>query len=199
MSGGFQAWKGAGLEFETPVVLSAEQKNRYSRHLLIPEVGSAGQAKAARFEGAAHRGGWPRVAGGALSRGGGCRDDRHRRLRHRRPEQPPAPDHPHDRSDRGAQGRVREALDQRTQPRDQRGRPRGDARRRERRSDHRGLRRHPRWDRHLRDALHPQRRGGGGRHPGHPRVGLPVRRAAHDVHPVRGPVLSLPVSDAAAA
>ena len=45
MSGGFQAWKGAGLEFETPVVLSAEQKQRYSRHLLIPEVGSAGQAR----------------------------------------------------------------------------------------------------------------------------------------------------------
>ena len=45
MAGGFQAWKSAGLEFETPVVLSAEQKQRYSRHLLIPEVGSAGQAK----------------------------------------------------------------------------------------------------------------------------------------------------------
>ena len=45
MSGGFQAWKGAGLDFETPVVLSAEQKQRYSRHLLIPEVGSEGQAK----------------------------------------------------------------------------------------------------------------------------------------------------------
>ncbi|MDO8484041.1 MAG: molybdopterin-synthase adenylyltransferase MoeB [Candidatus Limnocylindrales bacterium] len=45
MSGGFQAWKGAGLEFETPVVLSAEQKLRYSRHLLIPEVGAAGQAR----------------------------------------------------------------------------------------------------------------------------------------------------------
>ena len=45
MSGGFQAWKGAGLEFETPVVLTAEQKQRYSRHLLIPEVGSAGQAR----------------------------------------------------------------------------------------------------------------------------------------------------------
>ncbi len=45
MSGGFQAWKGAGLDFDTPVVLSAEQKQRYSRHLLIPEVGSAGQAK----------------------------------------------------------------------------------------------------------------------------------------------------------
>ena len=45
MAGGFEAWKGAGLEFETPVVLNAEQKQRYSRHLLIPEVGSAGQAK----------------------------------------------------------------------------------------------------------------------------------------------------------
>ncbi len=45
MSGGFQSWKGAGLEFETPVVLSTAQKDRYSRHLLIPEVGSAGQAR----------------------------------------------------------------------------------------------------------------------------------------------------------
>ena len=45
MSSGFQGWKSAGLEFETPVVLSAEQKLRYSRHLLIPEVGAAGQAR----------------------------------------------------------------------------------------------------------------------------------------------------------
>jgi molybdopterin/thiamine biosynthesis adenylyltransferase/rhodanese-related sulfurtransferase len=45
MSGGFQSWKGAGLPFVTPVVLTAEQKQRYSRHLLIPEVGSEGQAR----------------------------------------------------------------------------------------------------------------------------------------------------------
>src|SRR4029079_2920524 len=45
MSGGFQQWKGAGLPWEAPVILSAEQKQRYSRHLLIPEVGSAGQAR----------------------------------------------------------------------------------------------------------------------------------------------------------
>jgi molybdopterin/thiamine biosynthesis adenylyltransferase/rhodanese-related sulfurtransferase len=45
MSGGFQAWKGAGLPWEAPTVLSAEQKQRYSRHLLIPEVGADGQAK----------------------------------------------------------------------------------------------------------------------------------------------------------
>ncbi len=45
MSGGFQAWKGQGLDWTQPVVLSDQQKLRYSRHLLIPEVGSAGQAK----------------------------------------------------------------------------------------------------------------------------------------------------------
>jgi len=45
MSGGFQAWKGQGYDWQKPVVLSQEQKTRYSRHLLIPEVGSTGQAK----------------------------------------------------------------------------------------------------------------------------------------------------------
>ncbi len=45
MSGGFQAWKAAGLPWDKPVVLSQDQKQRYSRHLLIPEVGSAGQAR----------------------------------------------------------------------------------------------------------------------------------------------------------
>jgi molybdopterin/thiamine biosynthesis adenylyltransferase/rhodanese-related sulfurtransferase len=45
MSGGFQAWKGAGLGFDTPVVLTADQKQRYSRHLLIPEVGAEGQKR----------------------------------------------------------------------------------------------------------------------------------------------------------
>jgi molybdopterin/thiamine biosynthesis adenylyltransferase/rhodanese-related sulfurtransferase len=45
MNGGFQAWKSAGLPWEKPVVLTPEQKQRYSRHLLIPEVGSAGQER----------------------------------------------------------------------------------------------------------------------------------------------------------
>lgn len=45
MSGGFQQWKGQGLPWTQPIRLSDEQKLRYSRHLLIPEVGSAGQAK----------------------------------------------------------------------------------------------------------------------------------------------------------
>jgi sulfur-carrier protein adenylyltransferase/sulfurtransferase len=45
MSGGFQQWKTQGRPWKTPPALTAEQKQRYSRHLLIPEVGSEGQAK----------------------------------------------------------------------------------------------------------------------------------------------------------
>jgi molybdopterin/thiamine biosynthesis adenylyltransferase len=45
MSGGFQAWKSQGLPWSMPIILTGEQKQRYSRHLLIPEVGSEGQAK----------------------------------------------------------------------------------------------------------------------------------------------------------
>jgi molybdopterin/thiamine biosynthesis adenylyltransferase/rhodanese-related sulfurtransferase len=45
MSGGFQQWKTQGLPWKTPAALSPEQKLRYSRHLLIPEVGLDGQAK----------------------------------------------------------------------------------------------------------------------------------------------------------
>jgi molybdopterin/thiamine biosynthesis adenylyltransferase/rhodanese-related sulfurtransferase len=45
MSGGFQAWKSEGRPWSQPRVLSADQKQRYSRHLLIPEVGAEGQAR----------------------------------------------------------------------------------------------------------------------------------------------------------
>jgi molybdopterin/thiamine biosynthesis adenylyltransferase/rhodanese-related sulfurtransferase len=45
MSGGFQAWKSEGRDWAKPVVLTREQKLRYSRHLLVPEVGAEGQAK----------------------------------------------------------------------------------------------------------------------------------------------------------
>ncbi len=45
MAGGFQVWKSEGRQWIAPVVLGADQKRRYSRHLLIPEIGSEGQAK----------------------------------------------------------------------------------------------------------------------------------------------------------
>lgn len=45
MDGGFNRWKDEGRAWETPQTLSADQRNRYSRHLLLPEVGEAGQQK----------------------------------------------------------------------------------------------------------------------------------------------------------
>jgi molybdopterin/thiamine biosynthesis adenylyltransferase len=45
LAGGYGAWKDAGLPVETPVKLTEAQRARYSRHLMIPEVGEAGQAK----------------------------------------------------------------------------------------------------------------------------------------------------------
>jgi len=45
LAGGFTAWKSAGLPWEVPQVLRADQETRYSRHTLLPEVGVAGQKK----------------------------------------------------------------------------------------------------------------------------------------------------------
>ena len=45
MAGGFGKWKDEGRAWKTPVVLTPDQRNRYQRHLLLPEVGVAGQSK----------------------------------------------------------------------------------------------------------------------------------------------------------
>ncbi|AKQ67537.1 Molybdopterin biosynthesis protein MoeB [Myxococcus hansupus] len=45
LAGGYNRWSDAALPVEKPFVLSAEQKERYRRHLSLPEVGEAGQAK----------------------------------------------------------------------------------------------------------------------------------------------------------
>jgi molybdopterin/thiamine biosynthesis adenylyltransferase/rhodanese-related sulfurtransferase len=45
MDGGFNKWKDEGRRWERPKSLSAEQRNRYQRHLLLPEVGEEGQLK----------------------------------------------------------------------------------------------------------------------------------------------------------
>jgi molybdopterin/thiamine biosynthesis adenylyltransferase len=45
MTGGFTLWKDRGYEVDTPRTLTAEQRERYSRHLLLPEVGTEGQQK----------------------------------------------------------------------------------------------------------------------------------------------------------
>ena len=45
MIGGFNRWKDEGREWSTPASLSADQRNRYQRHLLLPEVSEKGQLK----------------------------------------------------------------------------------------------------------------------------------------------------------
>ncbi|MBV9165186.1 MAG: molybdopterin-synthase adenylyltransferase MoeB [Solirubrobacterales bacterium] len=45
MRGGITLWKDRGYEVEVPRTLTAEQRERYSRHLLLPEVGIEGQQK----------------------------------------------------------------------------------------------------------------------------------------------------------
>jgi sulfur-carrier protein adenylyltransferase/sulfurtransferase len=45
MAGGFGRWKNEGRPWITPAVLDPEQRNRYHRHILLPEIGEAGQQK----------------------------------------------------------------------------------------------------------------------------------------------------------
>jgi sulfur-carrier protein adenylyltransferase/sulfurtransferase len=45
LAGGFGAWKKAGLPIDKPFIFTQAQKNRYARHLMLPEVGEVGQAK----------------------------------------------------------------------------------------------------------------------------------------------------------
>lgn len=45
VAGGFNRWKDEGLPFELPKVLDERARERYARHLLMPEVGLAGQLR----------------------------------------------------------------------------------------------------------------------------------------------------------
>ncbi|HZP29230.1 MAG TPA: molybdopterin-synthase adenylyltransferase MoeB [Acidimicrobiia bacterium] len=45
MAGGFGRWKNEDRPWITPAVLTPDQRNRYHRHTLLPEVGEAGQQK----------------------------------------------------------------------------------------------------------------------------------------------------------
>ena len=45
IAGGFNKWKDEGRDWSVPKNLTAEQRNRYQRHLLLPEVDIEGQIK----------------------------------------------------------------------------------------------------------------------------------------------------------
>ena len=43
LAGGFARWKQSGQDYDVPQTLTPEQRSRYSRHTLIPEMGEEGQ------------------------------------------------------------------------------------------------------------------------------------------------------------
>ena len=45
MTGGITLWKDRGYDVEVPRAFTPEQRSRYSRHILIPEIGMEGQLK----------------------------------------------------------------------------------------------------------------------------------------------------------
>jgi rhodanese-related sulfurtransferase len=45
MTGGYTLWKDRGYDVEVPKQWSPEQRQRYSRHFLLPEIGEEGQQK----------------------------------------------------------------------------------------------------------------------------------------------------------
>ena len=45
IAGGFGKWKNEGRDWKVPATLTPDQRNRYQRHLLLPEVGEKGQQK----------------------------------------------------------------------------------------------------------------------------------------------------------
>ncbi len=45
IAGGFNSWKNEGLGFEVPLSLDKDARERYARHLLVPEIGERGQLK----------------------------------------------------------------------------------------------------------------------------------------------------------
>ena len=98
MAGGFGRWKEAGLQRSwCRATLSAEQKERYSRHMKVPEVGEAGQLQLLESKVLLVGAGGLGCPAGALPGGGGGGDDRHRRLRRGGPLEPAAPDPAHER------------------------------------------------------------------------------------------------------
>jgi molybdopterin/thiamine biosynthesis adenylyltransferase/rhodanese-related sulfurtransferase len=45
MTGGYTLWKDRGYDVEVPRTMTPEQRERYSRHMLVPEIGAEGQQK----------------------------------------------------------------------------------------------------------------------------------------------------------
>ena len=198
MTGGITLWKDRGYEVEVPRALTAEQRERYSRHLLIPEIGIEGQQKlldakvlllgagglgspTALYLAAAGVGTLGIVDDDVVDLSNLQRQVIHSTAAHRHPE-----------------GRLRRGVDPRAQPRRERRQVPDAHRRLEHHGDHRGLRRDRRRRRQLPHALPAQRRDRAPEDPRRLRLDPRLRRPAVGVQALRGPLLPLPVPRAAA-
>ena len=79
LTGGFTDWKRNGFPSRRPARSTPDQRRRYSRHLLIPEVGEAGQERLLDATRPPDRRRRARLARVALPRRRGRRHARHRR------------------------------------------------------------------------------------------------------------------------
>ncbi len=180
LAGGFSDWKRNGFEVTIPRVLSPEQRSRYSRHLLIPEVGEEGQQRLLDARVLLVGAGGLGSPASLYLAAAGRRNARDRRRRRRRRVEPPAPDRPLDRPARRAEGELRQADARGAQPGRARRAVPGAADLRERRPDpRRRLGRDRRRRRQLPDALPRERRVGLERDPRRPRLDLPLRGSGH--------------------
>ena len=198
MTGGITLWKDRGYEVEVPRALTAEQRERYSRHILIPEIGLEGQMKLldakvlllgagglgspiALYLAAAGVGTLGIVDDDVVDLSNLQRQVAHTNERIGMPKVDSA-----------------EIAIKEHQPRRQRRQVRDAPRRLEHHGDHRGLRRDRRRRGQLPHALPPQRRNRAAADPG--RVGLDprLRGPALGLPSLRGPLLPLPLPDAAA-
>ena len=197
MTGGITLWKDRGFDVEVPRSLTAEQRERYSRHLLVPEIGLEGQLKLLDAKvlllGAGGLGSPTALYLAAAGVGTlGIVDDDEVDLSNLQRQVI----HTQDRVGH-SQGGLRRAGDRGDQLRRERGQVPRPHRRGQHHGDHRGLRRHRRRPRQLPHALPAQRRQRAAADPRGLGLDPRLRRADLGLRPLRGPLLPLPLPDAA--
>ena len=84
-----------------------EQMERYSRHIILQEVGVKGQKKTAEWQSADHRSRWTWCSGSDVSCRSRCRNDRYCRCGRSRSFELAASDHPRHSRCRKSESKIR--------------------------------------------------------------------------------------------